>query len=151
MSDQKGGSGASEETGPTDRSSQSAGAEPDRSPQGDHPGGGEADPPRLIVGVGASAGGLEAFTELLRNLPSDTGMAFVLVQHLDPHHASILADLLANYTRMPVLQVHGDVPVEPNNVRLEAKLQDQLRAGRRAGVDRVIRRSGQEASAAGLL
>jgi two-component system, chemotaxis family, CheB/CheR fusion protein len=53
---------------------------------------------------------------LLRNLPSDTGMAFVLVQHLDPHHASILAELLANYTRMPVLQVHGDVPVKPDNV-----------------------------------
>ena len=43
-----------------------------------------------IVGVGASAGGLEAFTELLAHLPDDTGMAFVLVQHLDPHHESSL-------------------------------------------------------------
>jgi len=44
-----------------------------------------------VVGVGASAGGLEAFTELLRYLPADTGLAFVLVQHLDPRHESILA------------------------------------------------------------
>src|ERR1700690_856983 len=79
-------------------------------------GGPEADPSGLIVGVGASAGGLEAFTELLRNLPPQTGMAFVLVQHLDPHHESILAELLANYTRMPVVQVQGDVSVEPDHV-----------------------------------
>jgi two-component system CheB/CheR fusion protein len=70
----------------------------------------------LIVGVGASAGGLEAFSELLRNLPATTGMTFVLVQHLDPHHESILADLLGNYTCMPVIQVHADVPVEPDRV-----------------------------------
>src|SRR5213594_1333049 len=70
----------------------------------------------LIVGVGASAGGLEAFSELLRNLPTDTGMAFVLVQHLDPRHGSILADLLANWTRMPVIQVHDGIPVEPDHV-----------------------------------
>jgi two-component system CheB/CheR fusion protein len=44
-----------------------------------------------IVGVGASAGGLEAFTDLLKNLPTDTGMGFVLVQHLDPQHESALA------------------------------------------------------------
>ena len=78
--------------------------------------GGDPASTGLVVGVGASAGGLEAFSELLRNLPSNTGMAFVLVQHLDPHHESILADLLANYTRMPVLQVHGDVPVKPDYV-----------------------------------
>ena len=75
-----------------------------------------ADPSGLIVGIGASAGGLEAFSELLRNLPPQTGMAFVLVQHLDPHHESILADLLANYTRMPVIQVQDDVRVEPDRV-----------------------------------
>ena len=46
--------------------------------------------PFMIVGIGASAGGLEAFTQLLRNLPADTGMAFVLVQHLDPKHESML-------------------------------------------------------------
>ncbi len=70
----------------------------------------------LIVGIGASAGGLEAFTELLRNLPATTGMTFVLVQHLDPHHESILAELLGNYTSMPVIQVQDGVPVEPDRV-----------------------------------
>jgi two-component system CheB/CheR fusion protein len=70
----------------------------------------------VIVGVGASAGGLEAFSELLRSLPAITGMTFVLVQHLDPHHESILAELLGNYTRMPVVQVQDGVHVEPDRV-----------------------------------
>lgn len=72
--------------------------------------------PGLIVGVGASAGGLEAFSELLRNLPATTGMAFVLVQHLDPRHESILAELLGNWTAMPVIQVQHDVQVQPDHV-----------------------------------
>src|ERR1700677_5164931 len=55
-----------------------------------------------IVGIGASAGGLEAVTQLLRNIPADTGMAFVLVQHLDPTHESALSTLLARTTEMPV-------------------------------------------------
>src|SRR5947199_171801 len=54
-----------------------------------------------IVGIGASAGGLEAFRELLENLPTDTGMAFVLVSHLDPTHKSILTELLARRTKLP--------------------------------------------------
>jgi len=49
-----------------------------------------------IVGVGASAGGLEAFAELLKALLADTGMAFVLVMHLDPHHKSVLADVVSH-------------------------------------------------------
>jgi two-component system CheB/CheR fusion protein len=69
-----------------------------------------------IVGIGASAGGLEAFTQLLRNLPADSGMAFVLVQHLDPKHESRLADLLAKTTRMPVREVADRAPVQPNHV-----------------------------------
>jgi two-component system CheB/CheR fusion protein len=59
---------------------------------------------------------LEAFSELLRNLPATTGMAFVLVQHLDPTHPSILADLLGNCTEMPVIQAHGDVPIQADHV-----------------------------------
>ena len=50
-----------------------------------------ADQDFLIVAIGASAGGLEAFTDLVRNVPADTGMAFVLVQHLDPKHPSRLS------------------------------------------------------------
>jgi len=69
-----------------------------------------------IVGVGASAGGLEAFTQLLRPLPIDTGMAFVLVQHLDPAHKSMLTDILTRETRMPVHEVRDKMTVEPNQV-----------------------------------
>jgi len=56
-----------------------------------------------IVGVGASAGGLDAFTQLLKRLPVDTGLGFVLVQHLDPQHASALTEILTRATVMPVL------------------------------------------------
>src|SRR5258708_29045420 len=69
-----------------------------------------------VVGVGASAGGLEAFTDFLKNLPSDTGMAFVLVQHLAPEHDSLLPALLANATPMPVLQVKNGMKVLPNQL-----------------------------------
>ena len=69
-----------------------------------------------IVGIGASAGGLEAFRRLLGALPKSTGMAYVLVQHLDPHHESILSELLSEITQMEVTEVKGDLRVEPNRV-----------------------------------
>ena len=69
-----------------------------------------------VVGVGASAGGLEAFTQLLKALSPVTGMAYVLVQHLDPSHESALTELLAKVTEMPVRQVIDATPVEPNHV-----------------------------------
>jgi two-component system CheB/CheR fusion protein len=69
-----------------------------------------------IVGIGASAGGLEAVTKLLQALPLDTGMAFVLVQHLSPKHDSALAAILSRATRMPVTEVHDEPAVEPNHV-----------------------------------
>ena len=69
-----------------------------------------------IVGVGASAGGLEAFTELLSHLPDDTGMAFVLIQHLDPSHDSHLTELLSKESKMPVSEVKGETRVEANHV-----------------------------------
>lgn len=69
-----------------------------------------------IVGVGASAGGLEAFTELLQQLPVDTGFGFVLVQHLDPQHESALTQLLARATAMPVLEVTDRLRVRPDHV-----------------------------------
>ena len=61
--------------------------------------------PFPVVCIGASAGGLEAFTQLLESLPTDTGMAYVLVSHLSPSHASHLADILSRSTRMPVQEV----------------------------------------------
>jgi len=69
-----------------------------------------------VVGIGASAGGLEAYTELLKNLPLDTGMGFVLVQHLDPQHESALVDLLTRATSMPVREVTNNLRVEANHV-----------------------------------
>jgi chemotaxis response regulator CheB len=72
--------------------------------------------PFPIVGVGASAGGLEAFSELLSYLPVETPMAVVFVQHLDPKHPSILTDILSRTTRIPVVEVTHGVPVEPGHV-----------------------------------
>ena len=69
-----------------------------------------------IVGVGASAGGLEAFTQLLDHLPAHTGMAFVLVQHLDPTHESQLTEILSRKSAMPVGEVSGPTRVEADHV-----------------------------------
>src|SRR5439155_2090423 len=69
-----------------------------------------------IVGIGASAGGLEAITHLLEHLPADTGMGFVLVQHLDPDHESALVQILARVTSMPVREVANDLRIAPNHV-----------------------------------
>src|SRR5438309_7353741 len=72
-----------------------------------------------IVGIGGSAGGFEAAMEFLRNLPSQTGMAFVIVQHLDPHHASRLSDLLGKVTAMPVSEVTRTTTPKPNAVYVQ--------------------------------
>jgi len=69
-----------------------------------------------IVAMGASAGGLEAFTQLLRHLPNDTGMAFVLIQHLSPNQKSLLSEILSRTTEMPVDEVQDGMVVEPNHV-----------------------------------
>ncbi|HSE46739.1 MAG TPA: chemotaxis protein CheB, partial [Gemmatimonadales bacterium] len=72
--------------------------------------------PFPVVCVGASAGGLEAFTQLLQALPLDTGMAFVLVSHLSPTHASHLADILSRATKLPVSEVRDEAAVGPDRV-----------------------------------
>jgi two-component system, chemotaxis family, CheB/CheR fusion protein len=69
-----------------------------------------------IVGIGASAGGLEAFTQLFQLIPVATGLAFVLVQHLDPTHESMLPELLSRVTKMPVQQVRAGMVVESNRI-----------------------------------
>ena len=69
-----------------------------------------------IVGIGASAGGLEAFSELLAHLSLDAAMAFVLVQHLDPKYPSILSEILSRTTPLPVIEVQHGVRVEPGHV-----------------------------------
>jgi two-component system CheB/CheR fusion protein len=75
----------------------------------------DAEAPTVVV-VGASAGGLEAFSEFLKAVPKDTGVAFVLVQHLDPRHTSALVELLQPRTELPVLEVSDGTIVRPNQV-----------------------------------
>src|SRR5579859_3013552 len=65
-----------------------------------------------VVGIGASAGGLDACRQLVEALPAGTGMAFILVQHLDPTHESMMVDLLAGHTAMRVRQATDGMPIE---------------------------------------
>jgi two-component system CheB/CheR fusion protein len=69
-----------------------------------------------VVGIGASAGGLEAFRLLLKNLPADTGLAFVFVQHLDPTHRSDLNKILAGSSPLPVREAADAMDIEPNHI-----------------------------------
>ena len=86
-----------------------------------------ADPPRksrfVVVGVGASAGGLEALGEMLEHVPAGCGMAFVIVSHLDPERSSLMGELLGRHTQLPVatavegMEVCADhVYVLPNDI-----------------------------------
>ncbi|CAN5626854.1 chemotaxis protein CheB [soil metagenome] len=72
--------------------------------------------PLLIVGIGASAGGLEAFKSFFAQMPADSGMAFVLVQHLAPQHISLLTELIGRSTTMPVSETADGEPVLANHV-----------------------------------
>ena len=69
-----------------------------------------------VVGIGASAGGLEAFTELLNYLPTKTGMAFVIIQHMPPKQESVLSPILSRATEMPVHQARDGMAIAPNMV-----------------------------------
>jgi two-component system, chemotaxis family, CheB/CheR fusion protein len=69
-----------------------------------------------VVGIGASAGGLDAFEKFFTHMQPTSGMAFVLVQHLDPNHESMLAELIQRYTRMKVMQVTDSLRMKPNHV-----------------------------------
>jgi two-component system, chemotaxis family, CheB/CheR fusion protein len=77
-----------------------------------------------IVGIGASAGGMEAFIELLRQLPPDMGMALVLIQHLDPTHASYLSEALARSTSFPVDEIRDGMLVQPDHVYVIPSIAD---------------------------
>src|SRR5215472_8205929 len=90
-----------------------------------------------VVGVGASAGGLEAFTHLLKALPANPGMAFVLVPHLDPTHESAMTELLSRATRMTVSQVQDGIRLKPNQVYVIPPGQDMTMSD---GVLRLARR-----------
>ncbi len=69
-----------------------------------------------VVGIGASAGGLNAFKKLLKAIPENSGMAYVLVQHLDPKHESLLPEILQKVTTIPVVEIADDMKVMPNHI-----------------------------------
>lgn len=69
-----------------------------------------------IVGIGASAGGLAAYKTLFSNMPDDSGMAFVLVPHLDPRHQSLMVELIATQTGMPVCEAQHEMAIQPNHI-----------------------------------
>lgn len=71
-----------------------------------------------IVGIGASAGGLEALERLFARMPADSGMAFVVIQHLSPDFRSLMDELLARHTRVPILKVENGMTVAPNTIYL---------------------------------
>jgi two-component system CheB/CheR fusion protein len=71
-----------------------------------------------MVGIGASAGGFEAFAELLRSLPEKTGMAFIFIQHLDPSHSSALTEILPRATKIPVIEVTDGMTVQPDQIHV---------------------------------
>src|SRR5579864_683301 len=70
----------------------------------------------LVIGLGASAGGLEALYKLFDALPCDTGMAFILILHLDPTHISMMVDLLTRHTAMTVVEAVDGLPIERDHV-----------------------------------
>ena len=69
-----------------------------------------------VAGIGASAGGLDALKEFFGAMPADTGMAFVVIQHLDPTHESRMAEILSRSTAMNVVQAEDGMPIQPNTV-----------------------------------
>jgi two-component system CheB/CheR fusion protein len=69
-----------------------------------------------IVGIGASAGGLDAFRRLFAAMPAESGIAFVLVPHLDPAHESLMVELLAHHTGLPVVKAENNMPVQADHV-----------------------------------
>ena len=76
----------------------------------------EGSPP-LVVGIGASAGGLEALQQFLRYMPAHSGLSFVVIQHLSPDYRSLMADILGKYTEMTVIQAEDGKPLrQPGRV-----------------------------------
>ena len=101
--------------------------------------------PFPIVGIGASAGGLEAVRQLLQALPVGTGLGFVIIQHLAPDHASNLAEILSRATTMPVCEVRDEREVEADHVYVIPPGRDMIIAASKLQLlpqDRYARRQG---------
>ncbi len=89
----------------------------------------EGSIPTHVVGIGASAGGLEALEKLFRAMPVDTGMAFVVIQHLSPDFRSLMDELLARFTSMPVVVIDGEIPMRANTIYLLPPRKDAVVEG----------------------
>ncbi len=95
-----------------------------------------------VVGIGASAGGLEALESFFRAIPADSGVAFVVIQHLSPDFKSHMEELLSRQTSIPVNRVENGDPVEPNNIYLiPAKMEMVISEGRLLLTERSSDRS----------
>ena len=88
-------------------------------------------PPVYVVGIGASAGGLDALERFFDHLPPDTGMAFVIVQHLSPDFKSLMDELLGRHTKLPIRLVEDGMPVEANHVYLIPPKKEMIISGGR--------------------
>ncbi len=80
--------------------------------------------PVAVIGIGASAGGLEALEQFFSNIPSNTNLAFVVIQHQDPKYKGLLAEIIQRYTEMSVLEVNEDTPLQPNTVYIKPSRAD---------------------------
>src|SRR5687767_15542193 len=88
-------------------------------------------PPRFVVGIGASAGGLDPLVRFFENLPKSTGMAYVIVQHLSPDFKSLMDELLARHTMLPIHLVEDGMPVEADHVYLIPAKKEMIVSGGR--------------------
>ena len=88
-------------------------------------------PPRFVVGIGASAGGLDPLVRFFENLPKDTGMGFVIVQHLSPDFKSLMDELLARHTPLPIHLVEDGMPVEADHIYLIPAKKEMIVSGGR--------------------
>jgi len=100
------------------RKKSEAGDTPVQETSGDAPFQADASRPEYVVGIGASAGGFEALERFFTAMPSDSGMALVIVQHLSPDHKSLMVELLSRHTKMIVHQAEEGMALEPDNVYL---------------------------------
>ena len=74
-----------------------------------------------VVGIGASAGGLQSIQELFDNIPADTGLCFVIVQHLSPNFKSLMNELLSKHTEMKIKLAENNILLEPNHIYLNPR------------------------------
>lgn len=103
-----------------------------------------AHKPSHIVGIGASAGGLQAIEELVQRLAADTGVAFVIIQHLSPDYKSMMAELLGKFTSMPILKIEDGMTVQANHIYIIPPRKNiRIFHGKLLSTDQTARDQGQ--------